>query len=59
MTRIPETACMNTNRTTHPDESDDAPWWRLDFTLSLMLLIAVAVLLIITSELWHSHFGVH
>jgi len=50
---------MNTNRTTHPDESDDGPWWRLDFTMSLILLIALAVLLIITSELWHSHFGVH
>jgi hypothetical protein len=50
---------MNTNRTTDPDESDDAPWWRLDFTMSLILLIALAVLLISTSELWHSHFGVH
>jgi hypothetical protein len=38
---------------------DDGPWWRLDLTMGLILLIALAVLLIITSELWHSHFGAH
>ena len=46
-----------------PEERDDVDnqgrWWRLDFTMILVLLVIVAVLLIITSEFWHTHFVSH
>jgi len=43
-----------------PDKPDDeGPWWRLDFTMVMMLLILGAILLFLTSELWHTHFGSH
>ena len=40
-------------------DDDDGPWWRLDLTMVLMLLILGAILLFLTSELWHAHFGSH
>ena len=44
-----------------PRTTDDGhgPWWRLDFTMLMMLLILAAILLFLTSELWHTHFDVH
>lgn len=40
-------------------DEDNGPWWRLDFTMIMMLLILAAILLFLTSELWHTHFDVH
>ena len=43
-----------------PREGDDEDrWWRLDFTMVMMLLVFGAILLILTFELWHTHFGSH
>ena len=41
------------------DFDNQGQWWRLDFTMILVLLVIVAVLLLITSEFWHTHFVSH
>ena len=41
------------------EPDDDGRWWRLDFTMVLVLLVCLTVLLIITFEFWHPHFGFH
>lgn len=38
---------------------DEGPWWRLDFTMVLVLLLLASILLFFASELWHQHFGSH
>lgn len=32
---------------------DDGRWWRLDFTMILVLMVLIAFLVIITMEVWH------
>ncbi len=39
--------------TQYRDETDDGRWWRLDFTMVLVLMVIVAFLLIIGLEFWH------
>ncbi len=43
------------SETRHRDDIDEGRWWRLDFTMALVLLVVVAFLLIIGLELWHPH----
>ena len=38
---------------------DEGPWWRLDFTMVLLLVLAVALFVIFGYEFWHSHGGTH
>ena len=38
---------------------DEGRWWSLDFTMVMMLLVLGAILLILTFEFWHTHFGTH
>jgi hypothetical protein len=47
-------------RIEHRDESEnEGRWWRLDFAMVLVLLILATLLMIVTFEFWHSHFGSH
>ena len=39
------------------DLEDQGRWWRLDFTMILVLLVCFAFLLIMTFEFWHTHFN--
>ena len=41
------------------ETEDEGPWWRPDFTTVLVVVVLGAILLILTWELWHSHFGAH
>jgi hypothetical protein len=41
------------------EPEDEGPWWKPDFTTILVLAVLGAILLILTFELWHTHFGAH
>lgn len=34
-------------------------WWQPDFVTVMVLLVFAAIVLILTFELWHTHFGAH
>lgn len=42
-----------------PPESPEEPPPGWDFTATLLLLLALALLAVVTFELWAPHFGVH
>ena len=50
---------MRTFRQDGSDYEDEGPWWRLDFTMVLFLMLIAAVLALLGFEFWHPHFGSH
>lgn len=41
------------------EPAEDERWWRLDFTMVLLLLVMAAFVVLVGYEFWHSHGGTH
>lgn len=48
-----------TGRQHQAQYDDEGPWWRLDFTMVLILLLIAAILMVLGFEFWHSHPFAH
>ena len=41
------------------EPAEDERWWRLDFTMALLILVIAAFVVLVGYEFWHSHGGTH
>lgn len=50
---------MSTRRRQDITDEDNVGLWPPDFTTVLVVVVLGAILIILTFELWHTHFGSH
>jgi hypothetical protein len=42
-----------------PTDLNDDDRWRFDLTTVMVLVVILAIVLLMSFELWHSHSGIH